>query len=129
MHTSQKIYEIRAAREARAKRPYWVAYLVIFWAGFLTVQSSKADNRAEQTCRAFGDIIYIAAVRRDEGWSKFELRALVLNSKGSTARETEVSLELIEIVFERPWLAPEREANAFIKACIESATYERTSVF
>jgi hypothetical protein len=129
MYTSQKIYEVRAAREARAKRPYWVAYLVIFWVGVLTALSSRADNQVEQTCRAFGDIVYIAAVRRDEGWSKFELRSLVLNSKGSNTRETEISLELIETVFERPWANPESEANAFIKACIDTATYERTSVF
>jgi hypothetical protein len=116
MCTSQKIYEVSSAREARAKRPYWVAYLVIFWAGFLTVQGARAEDKGA-VCRAYADVIYQIALRRDEGFSPFEIRAILLEDKDLP----QSILELVTMVYERPWLEPNEEAQKFLKECYSVA--------
>lgn len=119
------IYEIRRAREKRAALPYTVAYLVVFWVGLLVNLPSEAST-AERNCKAFGDVIYQIAKRRDEGMNRLEVRELIhANFQGSSLG---LALELVEMVFERPWTSPANEASAFIEACIKNVSYERTAI-
>lgn len=120
------IYEIRRAREKRASRLWGAAYLIVFLLGSFAAMNAKA-NKNEDVCRAYGDIVYVVAERRDEGYSKFEMRKIVLQTEGMTADETEVTLGLVEMVYTRPWRSPETEAELFIEECISLTRYERTS--
>ena len=126
MHTSQKIYEIRRAREKRAALPYTVAYIAIFWVGLLVNLPSEA-NTVERNCRAFGDVVYQIAKRRDEGMTRFEVRELMLSNFENETLQ--LALDLVEMVFDRPWVEPQNEAAAFIRACVKNVSYERTSTF
>ena len=76
-----------------------------------------ADARAEdpvQTCRAFSDVVFAIAQRRDQGETNYEVRSIVIQKFDESVRE--VSLLLVDHVFKRPWMEANKEADVFFKS-------------
>lgn len=110
------MYQIRMIRERNAKLPYTVALLLVFWVSFLMGMKAHADDRVE-TCRAFADIAYQMAKKRDEGWTVFDIRGFIYENFDQSIHRPSVALA--QIVFEKPWGSPSKEAEQFLGECFK----------
>jgi len=84
----------------------------------LTFGSAAKANEERELCRLFGDMVYQMSVNRDSGWSIYETRSLIMQEFDEDI--VDASLSLVDMVYERPWLAPEREATNFIRQCTKN---------
>lgn len=76
----------------------------------------QANNIPVETCRAFADVVYAIAQRRDQGESIYDVRSIVIQKFDESIREP--SLALVDMVFQRPWGRPSQEADNFLKQCL-----------
>ena len=84
----------------------------------LTFGSAASASEERELCRLFGDMVYQLSINRDNGWSVYETRSVILQEFDEDI--VEASLSLVDVVYERPWLAPEREATNFIRECTKN---------
>ena len=84
----------------------------------LTFGSAAKADEARDLCRLFGDLTYQMSVNRDNGWSIYETRSLVMQEFDDDI--VDASLALVDMVYKRPWLEPEREATNFIRQCTKN---------
>lgn len=76
---------------------------------------ARAADQAEM-CRAFADVVYAIAQRRDQGETIYDVRNLVIRSFDESIRDA--SLLLVDHVFKRPWMPASREADNFLRQCL-----------
>ena len=74
----------------------------------------------EERCTAFSDIVYQIALKRDQGWSRFDVRALIHEKFDKSI--SEASLLLVDMAYKKPWGTPSEEAQNFYKQCIDYRT-------
>lgn len=82
-----------------------------------------ADARALdrfETCRAFADVVYAIAQRRDQGETIYDVRSIVIQKFDASIREA--SLLLVDHVFKKPWMPANREADNFLRQCLEEVS-------
>ena len=79
----------------------------------------------QDSCNAFSDMVYQIALKRDQGWSRFDVRALVLEKFDESIQEA--SLRLVDLVYKKPWSTPSTEAQNFYKQCLEYASGKPTA--
>ena len=96
----------------------WTRLLSAVFVVALTFGSAAKASEERELCRLFGDMVYQMSQNRDNGWSIYETRALILQDFDDDI--VDASLVLVDMVYERPWLAPEREATNFIRECTKN---------
>ena len=78
----------------------------------------------EERCTAFSDIVYQIALKRDQGWSRFDVRALIHEKFDKSI--SEASLLLVDMAYKKPWGTPSEEAQNFYKQCMDYKTGKPT---
>ena len=82
-------------------------------------------NDQQERCSLFSDIVYQIAIKRDQGWTRFDVRALVYQKFDKSI--IEASVALVDLVFKQPHNPPAKEAQDFYNGCLEITSARPTA--